>query len=572
MSKVPKHVIAENTKLMAEWDYEKNCALGLDPNILGCASHTKTWWRCKEGHSWYAMISNRDRHGRSCPYCAHQLPIPGETDFATLFPALVAEWHPTKNNYSPTEIMPGTHKKAWWICSEGHEWEAEVKSRTSGVGCPYCSGKKVLKGFNDLATVNPDIAAEWHPTLNGNLTPEDVTDASGRKVWWLCKNGHSYESHVYNRKAGSGCPKCSNRLRTSFPEQAIFYYVKQEFPDAISGYKDIFQSSMELDVFIPSLKVGIEYDGRVYHAEKSNLLRDGRKYAICKNHGILLIRIREIMRKTSLVICDHEIEIPNASDKYLNWAISNLCFHLGRNVAPDVRQDRKLIMDYLEKRNTSLATEYPDIAAEWDYDKNAPLVPEMFSPHSNEKVGWKCKQCGNKWDAAIGDRTRPDSTSCPSCAARISSKKRTTTMIRENGSLADNYPELLEEWDYEKNTTLKPEEVTPGSGKKAWWRCKTCGYEWYDYINHRVQRRGCPYCNHKVVIPGKNDLATLRPELMAEWDYRKNTLDPTLTPLHSGKKAWWKCRICGSQWYAVIASRSDGVGCPNWRNHKKLLR
>ena len=509
MGRKPSHTISEHKDLMLEWDYKRNAALGLDPNVLGEMSHTKAWWKCSEGHSWKAMISNRAAHKRGCPYCAHQLPIPGKTDMATLFPELAKEWHPTKNNCSPSEVMPGTHNKAWWVCSEGHEWEAQVKSRTTGVRCPYCSGKKVLKGFNDLATVNPDMAAEWHPTKNGDLSPEEVTDASGKKVWWLCKNGHAYEMAVYNRKRGSGCPKCSDALRTSFPEQAIFYYIKQEFPDAVSGYRDIFDSSMELDIYIPSLKVGIEYDGRVYHFKTSNQLRDGRKYAICKEHGVVLIRIQEMMRHTLFILCDHKIEIPNASDKYLNWAINNLCYHLGRIVLPDVRRDRKLIQQYLDKRNHSLAEAFPEIAAEWDYEKNDPLIPENFAPHSNDKVGWICKECGYRWDAAIGDRTRPDATECPVCARKRMAQKNIATRIRKKGSFAENNPELLEEWDYGKNTEFSPYEITSGTGNKAWWKCKKCNYEWYAYINHRVHGRGCPYCNHKVAIRSENDQTTL---------------------------------------------------------------
>ena len=570
MSKKPKKKIIEYADLMAEWDFEKNFALGLDPARLGAGSHTKAWWTCSTGHSWYAMISNRTGHKRACPYCAHQLPILGETDFATLYPDLAKEWHPAKNCCNPSEIMPGTHKKAWWICSEGHEWEAQIKSRTTGIGCPYCCGKKVLKGFNDLSTVNPDLAAEWHPSLNGNLTPEDVTDASGKKVWWLCKNGHSYEATVYNRKGGKGCPKCVHSLRTSFPEQAIYYYIKQEFPDAVSGYKDIFKSSMELDIYIPSLKVGIEYDGKVYHSHTSNRMRDSKKYSICKEYGIELIRIQEIMQYSPFIVCDYKIEIPNASDKYLNSAINNLCFHLGRIVSPDVCKDRKQIQQYLDKRNHSLADEYPKIAVEWDYEKNYPLIPENFAPHANEKVSWICNTCGCKWEAFIGDRTRPESTGCPECARKRMSQNNIRTRIMKKGSLAECYPELLVEWDYDKNTTLSPDVITPGTGKKAWWKCKTCGYEWYGSINHRIHSRGCPYCNHRVVITGKNDLAALRPELLKEWDYTKNILKPTEVSISCGKKAYWKCHICGYEWAATIASRSTGTGCPNWRKHKNL--
>lgn len=100
---------------------------------------------------------------------------------------------------------------------------------------------------------------------------------------------------------------------------------------------------MELDIFIPSLNVGIEYDGRVYHTDSKIQIRDSQKYKICKEHGILLIRIREMSNYMPLLLCDRKIEIPDASDKYLNWAINNLCYHLGKNVMSDVRKDRKEI-------------------------------------------------------------------------------------------------------------------------------------------------------------------------------------------------------------------------------------
>ena len=225
MGRMPKDIIIDNVELMNEWDFEKNDPRGFDPIKIGTSSHYKVWWKCQEGHSWQAIVSNRTRHGRGCPYCSHQLPIKGETDLATCYPELAKEWHPSKNDQKPDEVMPGTHKKAWWICSQGHEWQAEIKSRTTGVGCPYCAGKKVLKGFNDLATLNPDLSAEWHPTKNEELTPEEVTVSSGKKVWWLCKNKHEYTASVDSRNLGTGCPICFKAMRSSFPEQAVFYFI-----------------------------------------------------------------------------------------------------------------------------------------------------------------------------------------------------------------------------------------------------------------------------------------------------------------------------------------------------------
>lgn len=111
MGKKPNHFLVEYSELMHEWDYEKNNALGLDPSRLGACSHTKAWWRCSNGHSWYAMISNRTGHNRGCPYCSHQLVIPGETDLATLYPSLAENGILPRTPPSLLTICPARIKK-----------------------------------------------------------------------------------------------------------------------------------------------------------------------------------------------------------------------------------------------------------------------------------------------------------------------------------------------------------------------------------------------------------------------------------------------------------------------------
>lgn len=101
----------------------------------------------------------------------------------------------TKAGYNPHEVTIGSTIQAWWICREhNHSWHTQVRNRTKGSNCPYCGNKKLLTGFNDLATVRPDLVQYWHPELNGDLTPRDVIASSHRKVHWLCPNGH----HSYN--------------------------------------------------------------------------------------------------------------------------------------------------------------------------------------------------------------------------------------------------------------------------------------------------------------------------------------------------------------------------------------
>ena len=103
--------------------------------------------------------------------------LTGYNDLKTLFPDIATEWHPYKNTeLKPSSITAYSKKKVWWLCSRGHSYEQTVERRTRrGSACYYCSGHKVLKGFNDLASVNPSLSVEWHPSKNAPLTPYEVT-------------------------------------------------------------------------------------------------------------------------------------------------------------------------------------------------------------------------------------------------------------------------------------------------------------------------------------------------------------------------------------------------------------
>lgn len=205
---------ATHPELAMQWDAERNGEI--TPNEVTSGSHHKVWWLCDKGHSWRASISARAA-GSGCPICAGKVVLPGYNDLETEFPSIAAQWHPTKNGVlSPKNISPYSNRKVWWQCDLGHSYQAIVGSRTHrGNGCPYCSGRKVLPGFNDLATVAPAIAAQWHPTLNGKLTPQDITAGAHHKVWWKCSEGHVWRSVVYSRTSSKkcGCPICSGRVK-----------------------------------------------------------------------------------------------------------------------------------------------------------------------------------------------------------------------------------------------------------------------------------------------------------------------------------------------------------------------
>lgn len=197
--------------LTAEWDVEKNAPL--TPQDVTTGSHKLIWWRCPKGHSYRSAVKTRAQ-GSGCPYCAGKNVLPEETSLAVEYPSIANEWDAAKNvPLLPTQVISGTRRKVWWRCPKGHSWRAAVYSRTTlGTGCPVCTGRQALAGENDLATLYPDIAAQWDEEKNGVLHPNNVTAGSNRRVWWQCEKGHSYHAVIAQRvQRGGGCPYCANR-------------------------------------------------------------------------------------------------------------------------------------------------------------------------------------------------------------------------------------------------------------------------------------------------------------------------------------------------------------------------
>lgn len=150
----------------------------------------------------------------------------------------------------------------------------------------------------------------------------------------------------------------------------------------------------------------------------------------------------------------------------------------------------------LVKGENDLATLYPDFVQEWDYERNE-KDPSEFTRTSKARAWWKCKECGHEWQAVIYNRIMAQ-TGCPKCG--YSKKMQTTrkqTLVKSGHTLAKEFPELLLEWDYDKNT-LNPAEISPGANYKVWWKCKK-GHSYQAWLNDRTGKRktGCPYCAGK---------------------------------------------------------------------------
>ena len=132
---------------------------------------------------------------------------------AEAHPELTEEWSDRNSPTEPSDVTYGSSKKYWWICKHGHEWQASPKTRHAGEGCPYCLHNLIMPGFNDLATVHPEIAEEWSPR-NLPWTPDQAPAGANRMAWWRCSEGHEWQTLIATRVKGSKCPYCSGSKRT----------------------------------------------------------------------------------------------------------------------------------------------------------------------------------------------------------------------------------------------------------------------------------------------------------------------------------------------------------------------
>jgi len=312
----------KHPNIARQWHPTKNGTL--KPKNVVSGSGKKIWWRHKHvgtqtWHEWNASILSRVGLESGCPYCANKKILIGFNDFGSRYPELALQWHPTKNrSLSAQQVVSQTHKKVWWRhkheeTQKWHTWEASVKSRVGAKsGCPYCSNKKVLVGFNDFKSQHPTLSKEWHPTKNGRLLAKDVVSQSHKKVWWRHKDTttnewHEWKANLNNRVAGTtGCPKCSKHgfdstksatLYVISKGQIIQFGITNSLPSRLASHKRIgfntvepiklIQFNMgnkakELEVSLMNLmkeyevpscsKIGIKFDGstEAFQIENTN--------------------------------------------------------------------------------------------------------------------------------------------------------------------------------------------------------------------------------------------------------------------------------------------------------------
>ena len=411
-------------------------------------------------------------------------------NLAALYPNIAKEWHPTKNGkLKPEDCYPKSPKKFWWKCSLGHEWQTSIFHRTvKNNNCRFCIRVKKNDSLNYLD--NHPLAKEWHPTKNGNLKPNQFTLGSGKVVWWQCEKGHEWKTRIGNRaRKGTGCPKC--KPHTSKPELYLLSELESLF-DVVHHRLKI--NSLEVDIFIDDIKLGIEYDGAFFH--KDRLFEDKNKKNKLKDFGINMINIRE---KPLSKIFENDLIIKQNED-FQNITI-NLLIKILKTQNLKAKH-LKIVKNYISNGKQENSEQYkrlisllpgplpgysfkdrcPKFVNEWHPTKNGALKPENTIATSTIKVWWKCGK-GHEWEVSPNNRLAGNK--CPFCSNRF---------VGYGNDLNSKFPEVAKEWHPTKNGNLLPSQIVYGSSKTVWWKCGK-GHEWQAKVYNRTKRQTkCRVC------------------------------------------------------------------------------
>jgi len=361
-------------ELAAEWHPTKNAPL--KPTQVTRGSKAKVWWIGECSHEFYQSVGSRSVLGNNCPYCAGQKILPGFNDVATTHPQVVKEWHPTKNGeLLPTQISAGTNKKVWWVGQCGHEFQTAIseKVRSERSNCPYCSGKAILAGFNDLASNFPEVSIEWHPSLNAGISPDAISAKSTKKAWWLCPEGHDFEATVRARTGqGITCHYCTGQK-------------------ILAGHNDLATTHPEIAKAWDYVKNG---DLRPEQFSKSS---EQFVWLICPQDNTHSYFMR-ISARTDTRRSEKSSESP-----------CNICNNL--KVATGIND---------------FATRYPTLAKQWHPTNNGNLMASEILASYRDKVWWLCAK-GHEWEVSplsrVSGSSRGSVSGCPLCAAKTFSSK-----------------------------------------------------------------------------------------------------------------------------------------------------
>ncbi len=279
------------------WDYSKNDVTTSPNNVLR-NSNIDYWFKCEEGHSVKVSPSLLGTRGEvPCGYCKGIKVVAGINDLESMYPLVADLWDVKRNDISCREVFYKSYKKFWFVCEDGHEYSQYLYREITGeYGCPYCSGRLVTVGVNDLRTTHPDLAKELE---NPSIALEFKSNSSER-VKWICNEGHRWETMIRHRAHNlSGCPNCWNRgtsrieeyLRDSILCDQRFYGTVDTGTTLPIPWRTNLIMSVDILTTINDKPLVVEYDGWYWHKDREAI--DSAKTEALLESGYCVVRLRE---------------------------------------------------------------------------------------------------------------------------------------------------------------------------------------------------------------------------------------------------------------------------------------
>jgi len=543
--------------------------------------NTKIKWECAEGHQWYA-VPNSIKQGRWCPQCgikrrsnARKLTIDGMQSLAE-----------SKGGKCLSKRYVSSVAKLKWECAKGHQWEATPAGVKHGHWCPYCSGTARLT-IKDMF----QLAEERGGKCLSNKYTNNRT-----KLLWECFHGHQWEAAPDKIKQGRWCPECSTglgeRICREFFEQLFDNKFPKSYPQWLINDSG---NQMELDGYCKKLQLAFEHQGEQHYSlvkpfinTEAGLIQrkrdDQLKVNLCKNKGILLIQVPEILSRLSIgeikpfiksQCLNDQFPIPNSFDvkrvelrqAYQSTLAAEMMKALN-NIAEE--KDGKCLSEYYVNDNTKLKWECAN-GHQWEAIpnsiKNGRWCPNCIGKHqtiedmqelatekggkclsdqylgSKSKLLWECSE-GHQWEAI--PNTIKSGSWCPVCGTSRCSQMKKLTIEDMHKLAADRGGKCLSNKYISSNSKLK-------------WECDK-GHQWEAAPAAVKSRTWCPICsgNQKQTIEDLQNLAAQKGGVCLSKNY-----------LNSQTKLLWECSE-GHQWKATPGNIKSGYWCPYCGGTAKL--
>ena len=547
-------------------------------------------WKCDKCKHFFdlsidKLISRIKRNGFYCTKC--------EATFDTAIKVNVKPLSYTdkhlldqlvKNHIKKNMIDCLSNIVATWKCMKCNgEYECSVVKRHQK-GCPYCSDKQMLKGYNTLQETHPYLEKFW----------DKSNDKSISEYW-----------HKSSECINWNCPCCNIQFQCSPVEMISRTNLENSNFETCPNNCDWNTLVFNNDIFFNSPRLRKEWSKKnniPVHLALSHI--ETKKYwwkcSVCQGEYLCSIPIRREVIDSCPYCNDEqplkgyntlsdihpelssywsskniqkidEITLSEAKNKKYIWLCDccNLEFNEKLSIVLDkfsniTNRELKKICPYCNKKipkpEESLGYKKPFLKSEWLENINGDIY-NVFS-NSNDIIEWICRKCHRNYKAKISNRAEDDKC-CPYCSNR--------KLIKGINDLATTHPHLIKEWSSLNDRQLSC--LTNKSSYKAWWNCSVCSNTYQQVVSQKFSSKiSCPYCRKAKILKGFNDLPTTHPWLFKEWS-TSNDRDFSSLMCNSNYRAWWKCSECSREYRQTVKKKIlMNISCCLYCQKNKVLK